>query len=406
MTSFLIRRLLQMFVVILLASIASYGLLYLAPGGPLVALQQQQRSGANAITEEDIARIKARYELDLYLPVRFTRWFVGFPKGPVTLGDQTYFADFVVGCSQPQLVLVRYTDGTEELIEQGCADPVTLTDLATDVTRRETNGILFGDLGYSQQILRDRPISLLIESRLPYTLALMGFSTLLTLLIAIPIGIYSAVRQYSFFDNLATTTAFVGTSLPTFFFGVMLYLILGVYAKQNGLPYLPTGGATANRDYVIPFFALTEFAIDAGSFTDHVLHFILPCLVLTFVNIAAWSRFIRSSMLEVLRQDYVRTARAKGVRERMVILKHAFRNALIPFITLVANILPILVAGAAVTETVFNWPGLGRLLVDALNQSDYTVAMALLYITLVLQLVGYLVSDILYTVADPRIRLS
>jgi peptide/nickel transport system permease protein len=146
--------------------------------------------------------------------------------------------------------------------------------------------------------------------------------------------------------------------------------------------------------------------VEAGSPVDYVLHFIMPCAVLTFINIASWSRFIRSSMLEVLHRDYVRTARAKGVREQVVVLKHAFRNALIPFITLLANILPTLFAGAAITEGVFNWPGLGRLLLDALERSDYTVVMALLYVTILLQLIGYLISDILYTVADPRIRLS
>ncbi|NJL34095.1 MAG: ABC transporter permease [Chloroflexaceae bacterium] len=395
-----------MFFVIVLASIVSYGLLYLAPGGPLLALQQQQQGGADRVTADDIARIKARFELDLYVPVRFMRWFVGLPKGSLTIGGQTFFADWEVGCAQEatSLTMLIYPDGREVLVQPGgCINPVTLAELAD---RRNTNGILFGDFGLSQQILRDRPVGELIESRLPYTLVLMGVSTLLTLLIAIPIGIYSAVRQYSIFDNIATGLAFIGTSLPTFFFGIILIIVFAVYFKDWGLPYLPPGGATANRDYIIPFFGLTEFRIDAGSFTDHILHFIMPCLVLTFVSIAAWSRFIRSSMLEVLRQDYVRTARAKGVRERLVILKHAFRNALIPFITLVASILPTLVAGAAITESVFNWPGLGRLLIDALNRSDYTVALALLYITLVLQLVGYLISDILYTVADPRIRLS
>ncbi len=402
MTNFLIRRLFQMFIVVVLASIVSYALLYIAPGGPLLGLQQQQQGGANRITEADIARIKARFELDLYMPVRFTRWFVGFPKEPIKIGDQVYFADLQVGCATTQTVRLRYPDGRVEFAEI-CATPVTLADLAG---RRSSNGILFGDFGLSQVILRDRPISTLIWSRLPYTIALMGISTLITLMVAIPLGVYSAVRQYSPFDTAATTVSFIGTSLPTFFFGLMLILVFAVLAKNAGLPYLPPGGATANRDYTIPFFGLFELTVKARSFLDMVLHFIMPCLVLTFVSVASWSRFIRSSMLEVLRQDYVRTARAKGLRERLVILKHAFRNALIPFITLVAGILPALVAGAAITESVFNWPGLGRLLVDALNRSDYTVALALLYVTLVLQLVGYLISDILYTVADPRIRLS
>jgi peptide/nickel transport system permease protein len=398
MTTFLIRRLFQMLIVILLAAIASYALLYLAPGGPLVALQQRQRGGAQGVTEEDIARIRARFELDLHPAVRFTRWFVGLPRGPITIGEQALFADLRVGCTQTGQVEREYADGSTEIVER-CIDPLTLAELEG---RRVSRGVLFGDFGLSQVILRDRPISELIWSRLPYTLALMGVSTLLAILFGVVIGVYSAVRQYSRFDYFMTTLAFIGASLPTFFFGIMLILVLAIWAKDAGLPYLPSGNATANRDYVVPLLGTVE----AGSPLDFLLHFIMPCAVLTFVSIAQWSRFVRASMLEVLRQDYVRTARAKGVRERLVIAKHALRNALIPFITLLAGVLPTLFAGAAVTEAVFNWPGLGQLLLDALERFDYMVAMALLYITIVLQLVGYLISDILYTVVDPRIRLT
>jgi peptide/nickel transport system permease protein len=399
MAIFLIRRLFQMVIVVLLSSIVSYGLLYLAPGGPLVGLQQQQRGGARGITQEDIARIRARYELDLYPVTRFTRWLIGVPRGPITIGGQQFFADLEVGCAAPGRVRLRYPDGREEIVEEGCERLVTAADLEG---RRVSRGILFGDFGLSQGILRDRPISILILSRLPYTLALMGISTLLAIMIGVLIGIYSAVRQYSRFDYVMTTVAFVGSSLPTFFFGIIMILVFAILAKQAGLPYLPPGNATANRDYIVPLIGM----VDAGSPLDQVLHFIMPCAVLTFVNIATWSRFVRTSMLEVLRQDYVRTARAKGVRERVVILKHALRNALIPFITLLANVLPALFAGAAITEAVFNWPGLGRLLIDALGRSDYPVAMALLYVTIVLTMIGYLLSDILYTVADPRIRVA
>jgi peptide/nickel transport system permease protein len=403
MISFLIRRIIQIFVVLILAATVSYILLYFAPGGPLIRFQQQQQGGAQGLTDADFARIKARYELDLFLPVRFSRWLIGFPSGPVTIGGQTFFANTIVGCVEeyPEPVTVRlsYPDGREELVEEWCQEYVTMADLAE---RRASRGALLGDFGVSQSILRDRPVSTLIESRLPYTISLMGISTLLSLVLAIPIGIYSAVRQYSRFDYVMTTTAFVGSSLPTFFFGFMAILLFAVLAKNAGLPYLPPGQASAPRDYVIPWFGTVE----AGSAVDYVLHFIMPCATLAFVSIANWSRFVRSSMLEVLRQDYVRTARAKGVREWVVVMKHAFRNALIPFITLLANVLPVLFAGAAITEAVFAWPGLGSLLIDALDRSDYTVVMALLYITIVLQLIGYLVSDILYTVADPRIRLS
>lgn len=399
MTTFLIRRLFQMLIIILLSSIASYGLLYLAPGGPLVAFQQQQRGGGRGITEADLARLRARFELDLNPVTRFTRWFVGQPRGPLTIAGQTLFADMVVGCAIPGQVRLVYPDGRSEIVERGCQDPVTLAELEG---RRTSRGILFGDFGLSQVIARDRPISDLIWSRLPYTLALMGASTILAILFGIVIGIYSAVKQYSTFDYVMTTMAFFGASLPSFFFAIILILILSVWAQRTGLPYLPPGGAVANRDYVVPLIGTVE----ARSTLDYVLHFIMPCAVLTFINIAQWSRFVRASMLEVLRQDYVRTARAKGVRERLVIAKHALRNALIPFITLLAGVLPLLFAGAAITEAVFNWPGLGRLLIDSLSRFDYMVAMSLLYITIVLQLIGYLISDILYTVVDPRIRLA
>ncbi len=400
MTVYLIRRAIQMVLVTVLSALLGYTLLYIAPGGPLLFLQQMQNEGQRRVTEDDIARLKARYELDLYLPIRFSRWLIGFPRGPVQLGDINLLApDTVVGCAIPGQVRLRYPDGSSEIIEEGCNRVVTLNDLAE---RRSSRGILFGDFGLSQQITRDRPISDLLMSRLPYTLQLMAVSTLLAILIGVPIGIYSAVRQYSRFDYVITGIAFVGSSMPTLFMGVMAILVFSVLAKNAGLPYLPSGGAQGIRDYTIPLIGM----VDAGSFLDRTLRFIMPVSVLTFFNIAGWSRFVRTSMLEALRQDYVRTARAKGVLERLVILKHSLRNALIPFVTLLAGVLPSLVAGAAITESVFNWPGMGRLLVDALGRSDYTVAMAILFISTVLVLIGYLISDILYTIVDPRIRLS
>jgi peptide/nickel transport system permease protein len=400
MTTFLLRRLAQIFLVVVLSAAVSYGLLYIAPGGPIEGLRaERQQGGADRITPEDIARIKARFELDLALPVRFTRWLIGLPRGPIWIGEQALLADTVVGCAQPGLVRLRYPDGRVEIVEEGCVKPVTLGELEG---RRASRGILLGDLGLSQTILRDRPVMTLIWSRLPYTLTLMGVSILLSILIGVPLGVYSAVRQYSRFDTIATAIAFVGSSLPSFVFGVFAILIFAVLPDQAGWPHLPPGNAEANRDYVLPLIGRVE----AGSFLDQLFHFILPCAVLTFINIAGWSRFVRASMLEVLQQDYVRTARAKGVRERAVILKHSLRNALLPFITLLAGVLPALFSGAVITESVFNWPGLGRLLIQALAQSDYTVAMALTFVQIVLLLIGYLISDILYSVADPRIRLT
>ncbi|MEI7769302.1 MAG: ABC transporter permease [Chloroflexales bacterium] len=386
-----------MFLVTIVAAICSYGLLYISPGGPIdQLLGERQNSGRNRISQDDILRVKQRFELDINLPIRFSRWLLGWPTGPLfgSVG-----ADWQVGCAVPGQARLRYPDGHTEIIEDGCQQPVTLASLEG---RKSSRGILFGDFGVSQVILRDRPVIELIGSRLPYTLYLMGGSIGLALLIGVPIGVYSAVKQYSRFDYIMTTITFIGSSLPSFIFGIFAILILSVLAKQAGLPFLPSGDAVGTRDYVIPVIG----SIQAGSFFDRFLRVLMPCGVLTFISLAGWSRFVRGSMLEVLSQDYVRTARAKGVKERTVVLKHALRNSLIPFVTLLAGVLASLFGGALVTESVFNWPGLGRLYVDALGRSDYNVANALLLINVVLLLIGILITDILYTVVDPRIRIG
>ncbi len=397
MAAFLVRRLLQMLLVTIVAAICSYTLLYISPGGPIdTLLAERQNSGANRIGQDDIQRVIERFELDLYTPVRFSRWLLGWPKAPIfgSLGS-----DWVVGCTTPGKVRLRYPDGRVEIVEEGCENTVTLAELEG---RKVSGGVISGDFGESQVMLRGRPVTDLIGSRLPYTLYLMGGSIVLALLIGVPIGVYSAVKQYSRFDYTMTTITFIGSSLPSFVFGIFAILIFSVLAKQAGLPYLPSGDAVGVRNYVIPLLG----EIQAGSFFDRFLRVLMPCGVLTFINLAGWSRFVRSSMLEVLSQDYVRTARAKGVSERMVILKHALRNSLIPFVTLLAGVLASLFGGALIVETVFNWPGLGRLYIDALGRNDYNVANALLLINVVLLLVGILITDILYTVVDPRIRLG
>ena len=181
-----------------------------------------------------------------------------------------------------------------------------------------------------------------------------------------------------------------------------MILFLSVLPKLAGLPYLPPGSSEAVREYSIPWFG----TIQGGSFVDQALHLIMPVSVLVFVSVSGWSRFIRASMLDVLRQDYVRTARAKGLVERVVIVKHALRNALIPFVTIIVFSLPGLFGGALITEAVFSWPGMGRLYVQALGNSDYPVNMAILFITAVLTVIATLLRDILYTAVDPRIRFS
>lgn len=398
MTNYLIRRIIQMAIVLLLSSVVSYALLNIAPGGPLTGLRQNT-DPRKRLTPEDVARIRAYFELDLYLPIRYTRWLIGQPRGPITIGGQTYFADVVVGCRIPIEQDVELPNGNYEIRTVGCQDTVTIGELDG---RRVSNGMLFGDFGTSWSILRDRPVSDLIKTRLNRTLQLMVTATTLALLVGIPLGIYSAIHQYSRFDYTFTTLSFIGSSMPTFFFGILMILTFSVWLKSLGGFYLPPGNAAGARDYLIPGLG----KIEAKSLLDQVLRMIMPVSVLAMVSVAGWSRFVRASMLDVLRQDYVRTARAKGLIERVVIAKHALRNALIPFVTIVVFALPGVFGGAIITETIFNWPGMGRLYFDALGRNDYPVAMALLFITAVLTIVATLLRDVLYTVVDPRIRLS
>jgi peptide/nickel transport system permease protein len=399
MAGYLFRRILQMMLVITLSAVASYALLNLAPGGPTAGLRQQQQSSRFRITAEDIARIRAYFELDLDLPLRFTRWFIGWPKGPIVIGNLEFFSNYPIGCRMPIEETRLDEKGNYVTVTTGCSQQVFLSDLKD---RKTSNGVLFGDFGNSWQITRDRPVSDLIVSRLPFTVELAGLSFIFSLLISIPLGIYSAVKQYSKFDYVFTTMAFIGSSMPTFFFGILMILFFSVLPNIAGTAAMPAGSAEAVRDYEIVGLG----TITAGSSLDHILHLILPVATLTIVSVSGYTRFIRASMLEVLRQDYVRTARAKGLMERFVIIKHALRNALIPFVTIVVFEIPALFGGAIITETIFSWPGMGRLYYSALGNNDYPVAMSIFFILAVLTLIATLLRDIAYTIVDPRIRFS
>ncbi len=244
--------------------------------------------------------------------------------------------------------------------------------------------LLIGDWGKS---FRDgRAVLDVIGSHLGATLQLMVSSTLLSIILGTWIGVLGAIRRYSTFDYLATIGAMVALSIPTFWFGLVTIFIFSVR-----LGWLPAGNM---------------FTIGDGSFLDYLHHLILPCVVLGLVTVAIWSRYMRSSMLEVVNQDYIRTARAKGVRERAILWHHAIRNALLPMITIAGLQLPTLLSGALVTETVFTWPGMGRLFLDSLNYRDYPVVMGILVFSAILVLIGNLLADLLYAVADPRIRLD
>ncbi len=244
-----------------------------------------------------------------------------------------------------------------------------------------------GNWGYS---LKSRaPVTEEIFSRLPNTLLLGGISILITLLVAIPIGMFSAIRRYSLLDYLATIGAFLGISIPGFWFALLLIQVF-----SNDLHWFPSVGMQT----------IGKNLTGMQQFSDVFMHLVLPVLALSVVEIAYWARYQRSSLLEVLNQDYVRTARAKGLTERWVVWKHAFRNSLIPMVTLLGLTLPDLVNGSYIIESVFGWPGMGRLGVSSILQRDYPVVMGVTMLSALLVVSGNLIADVLYALVDPRIH--
>jgi len=241
--------------------------------------------------------------------------------------------------------------------------------------------MLTGDWGVS---FRDRqPVLHIITSHLGATFELMASATLIAVVLGIVIGTLGAIRRYSLFDSLATIGAMIALSIPTFWFGLVI-----IYVFSVGLDWLPPG----NR-----------YTVGDGSFLNRLHHLVGPSLVLGLVSTAIWSRYMRSSMLDVINQDYIRTARAKGVSEPRILMRHAMRNAILPMITIAGIQIPSLLSGALVTETVFTWPGMGRLFLDSISYRDYPVVMGILMFSAVLVLLGSLIADLCYSLADPRI---
>lgn len=483
MTNYLIRRLIQMAFVVLLATMAIYLLLNIAPGGPLSGLRlsadRKQR-----VSEADIARLEAYLGLDKPLYLRYVAWllgddwmgadwmYLGLKGYPVsdnrrvrfwtdpgvallrpgykvwvageTIGEDVIEATSIqakpTGQRPPDVIegtVIRVT-GAVISLDVGSIRKVTVKTTPNtrvtipDATERPAEGswmnvswllgpygmlgrwagfhgthagVLRLDWGTSWKIATGQPVSMLIRSRLGNTLLLMSLTTVLSLLVALPIGIISAVKQYSRLDYTATTFAFFGSAMPIFWFGLMLVLLFSYSFRSWGLPYFPAGGIVSVRA-APPNSLLGLLNAQPGGFVDRAVHLILPTVALSLLYMAGWSRFMRSSMLEVLRQDYVRTARAKGLVERVVIAKHALRNALIPVITIVVFQIPSLFGGAILTETIFSYPGMGRLYFQALGANDWPVVMVLLFITAILVVIAMLLRDILYTIVDPRIRFD
>jgi len=249
---------------------------------------------------------------------------------------------------------------------------------------------LRGDFGRS---LRDgTPVLEHIWTRLPASLELTVTAILIGVALAIPIGVASALRRGSRLDNLLTGVSVAGFAVPQFWLGLMMILLFAVSFKGWGLPWLPSGGQ--------------QSTIGGGDPLDLVVHLILPATVLSFVYLSVWSRFVRSSTLEVLSQDYMRTARAKGMTDRRAVYVHALRNSIVPLVTLIGLELPGVLAGGLVVETVFSWPGVGLLTYESAKSYDFTMVLGTTTFVAMAVVVGNLLADVLYAVLDPRIRYS
>jgi len=245
-----------------------------------------------------------------------------------------------------------------------------------------------GELGVS--FSHHRPVADILVEAIPNTLVLTVWALVLDLVVGVLIGVISAIRQYSWTDNLITVGALFVYSMPSFWLGLMLIILFSL--KLGWLPASQMESVDA------------EYMTAAGRFWDRALHLVMPVFVLGIASAASVARYMRGSLLEVIRQDYIRTARAKGLPESMVVFKHALLNALIPIITLLGLYLPFLMSGSVITETIFAWPGMGRVTVGAIFARDYPIVMAMNLVAGVMVVAGNLLADVLYGVVDPRIR--
>jgi len=241
-----------------------------------------------------------------------------------------------------------------------------------------------GDWGISYNTRR--PVLELLAEKVRPTIELTLTAFIISIIIAIPLGVMGAIKKNSLFDYTTTTLTFLGISMPVFWFGLMLQLLFSVK-----LGWLPSAGRTS-------------FGVSGSETIDLIKHLIMPAFVLSLIYIAGWSRYSRNNFLEVMNQDYIRTARAKGLKETTVLGGHALRNSMISLVTIITLDIPVLFSGAVVTETVFAWPGMGRFFMDSLNKMDYPVLMGILMINALLVIMSNLLADLLYAWLDPRVK--
>ena len=365
MSRYLIRRIVGLIPLLFLIVLFSFFLMKLAPGGPQAQFNQNPR-----VSEAQVDAWLKRWCLDREsTPLSIIREFGGW--------------------------IGAYNCTTESIFSESGGLNVLPAGLGGG-----TNGIIHGDLGLS--IKAGRPVVDMIVERIPATLILTTTALVIWVSLAILLGVIAAVRRYSVFDQALTFFSYVFYSLPTFWLGLMFIYFFAVFLRvlpAQGIVSIREWGLFNTDAYWIAFAAAPlEAVLDIGR------HMILPVLVLVLVSVAADSRFVRASMLETLGQDYVRTARAKGLSWRSVYLKHALRNAMLPVVTNVGLQLPFLFSGAIVTETIFNWQGMGLLFIKGVEARDYFILMGLILFTSALVVLFNLMADVVYAVVDPRIR--
>ena len=342
MSRYIIRRFLQGIPLLFIISIMLF-VLMMNMGDPISTM-----GGRSMVRPEDRARLTRQLGLDKPIYIQYFYWLVGNDWTKVDLNG----------------------DGVPE-------------------TAGTRHGILRGDFGTSL-VNRGVPVLQVIWERLPNTLLLMLASEVVVVLGAMLVGIYSALRQYSVWDHIITALLFIGYSMPIFFIALLSMYIFAVLFKRWGLPYLPTVGM---------------FDPQVGKTTGQVLlHMILPVLSMSIVSFASYSRYIRSTMLEVMGQDYIRTAKSKGLPRPDIIFVHALKNASLPIVTVVGLDLPFLLGGAVVTERIFAWPGTGRLFLDHVTRGDLPVVMGILMLIAVAVVIFQIITDVTYAWLDPRIR--
>ena len=348
MGRYIIRRLLQAIPLLFIISAILF-VLSVKMGDPLATF-----GGRTVLKSADRARLTRQLGLDQPLYIQYAVWLVGNDWVAMDLNG----------------------DGKQDVGEDG------------QLIYGTRKGVLRGDLGTS--FTTKQPVTEMIAERLPNTLLLMVTSEVVILIFSLVIGLVSALKQYSIFDHTVTALSFIGYSMPIPLLAIGLIYVFGVYFKRWGLPYFPTSGM---------------FDPQAGPGWQQTLwHMVLPVTAISLISIAAYSRYVRANMLEVIGQDYIRTARAKGLAERSVVFVHALKNAALPLVTVVGLDLPFLLAGAVVTETIFAWPGMGRLFYDHTTRSDFPVLMGIMMIISVAVVVFQLITDLTYTFLDPRIR--